>query len=470
MPRFRLVRAMNRVVLCIVCVAVFMRGHVQAQDTPLIPLGLSDPYIMFIPVGWATEDDSPFGFMTTSNDDVVMQLLDPVRLSQYIPYDANATPRQLLIDYWRYIHADTLTRSSIELLTADDTLAALYTDPQNPQFATYIIAFADQHFALVEVRANDGIYDDEREIVHRMLGTLSLSLDGEQRADVIYDDVVLPSGAYRVNLPIDWLVEPSLAQGQVFMVGDGIQTLMFPPDALSASFEFPPNVELAVLAQVIESTFFDVDLSNIELTESRMGDVTVLGYGFRSISNQTDTQVLLIQYADDSVAYFRTSTLADVLTPALRGQIRQVASSIRPVTDADSERVADANTSIMPNGGDWRVMPRAMMRQICDGDLAERLIPVTDNIRQLFSDFDTIAVNPDGTLMTIANDAVINLFQRGTLQRDGMTDFQMMGDGIVYRMRPHREDLMVGQLSILAPNDAGEMCRFTVNVDLRYIE
>jgi hypothetical protein len=46
----------------------------------------------------------------------------------------------------------------------------------------------------------------------------------------------------------------------------------------------------------------------------------------------------------------------------------------------------------------------------------------------------------------------------------------MMGDGVVYRMRPYREDLMVGQLSILAPNDAGEMCRFTVNVDLRYIE
>lgn len=443
----------------------------HAQDTPVIPVGLTDPYVMFIPVGWRTIEDDPFGFIAVSNDTITLNVLDPVRFEQYMPYNPDATPRQLLIDYWQSFYVETINRLQIELMTLGDNVVAIYPDAEHPELATYIVQLVDGRFALVDVRTADDTYDDERDIVHTILETLSLSVEGEIRTEVAYERVVLPSNLYSVNMPDGWFIEPSLVPGQVFIVGDGVETILLAPNTITASFDFPPDIELIDLAQVIESAFFDTDITNIEVTESQLGDLKLIAYGFRSIVAQTDTQVILVQLPDGGIAYYRTTTLQDVFTPVLQDRIRRVATSIQPYVDEDTALFGDdIRANIVPSSGEWRVTPRDMMRFVCDGDIAERLIPLTDNIRDLFSDFDVIVADPDGRSVTVANDGIISLFQRGTLLRDDTLYFQLIEEDLAYIITPRTEDLMIGRLNIIAPDENGKNCRQGVSILLRFAE
>jgi len=443
----------------------------HAQDTPSIPVGLSDPYLMFVPVGWGTAEDSPFGFVTAGNANITMNVLDPPRLEQYIPYNPDTSPRRLLTDYWRFFYVDTINRNAINLQTIGENTVASYRDPNNTALATYIVELANQRFALIEVVASDANYDeDEQASVESILETLSVTLTGEIRAEPIYETMPLPSDAYTLSLPVDWLIEPSLAPGQVFLVGDSLEMILLAPNTLEAYFEFPDNVNLAELAQVIETQFFGVDLTNIDITQSQVGDRELIGYGFRSMTNQTDTQAILVRLPNGEVAYYRAVALQDTITPILRDRLRRIALSIQPKLPDETDLLDDVvRANIIPNSGEWRVIPREMMRLVCDGDIAEILIPLTPEIRDLFSDFDTIVADPDGTSITLANDGIASVFQRGTLQREDTPYFQILEDTIGYTITPQTEAFMLGRLNIVAPNEDGVNCRFGVSISLRFV-
>jgi len=456
----------------ILLILLFFTLLINAQDTPTIPVGLSDPYLMFVPTGWGTTSDTPFGFVTASNADVTLNVLDPSRFEQYIPYNPDTSARRLLIDYWRFFYVETIDRAQIDLLTIGDNTVAVYPDPNNPALATYIVELTNQRFALIEVIATDGTYDEtEQTVVHRILGTLSLSATGEIRSDVAYESVALPSDAYTLSLPPDWIIEPSLAPGQVFLVGDGLETILLAPDTIAAYFDFPPEVNLSELAQIIETEFFDLDLTNIDIAQTQIGDRRLVAYGFRNINNGTDTQIVIVQLPNGEVAYYRTTALQDTITPVLRDRLRRIALSIQPRLPDDTDIFGeDIRANVVPSSGEWRVTPRDMMRLVCDGDSVEQLIPLTDQIRALFSDFDTIVADPDGESITIASDGVASLFQRGTLQREESDSFQILEENIGYNITPQTEDVMTGRLNIVAPNENGVNCRFGVSLTLRFVE
>jgi len=450
---------------------VFVFIHpIHAQGRPTIPVGLADPYLMFVPVGWGTADDSPFGFVTASNGAITLNVLDPTRLEQYLPYNPDTSPRRLLMDYWRFFYAQSINRLDIELLTIGNNTVAIYPDPDNPQLATYIVELVNQRFALIEINVSDSVYDDEREAVHTILETLSTSIDGEIRTDVIVEPVILPSDRYTLNMPINWFIEPSLAPGQLFIVGDGIETIMLPPDTVAASFDLPADVNLADLAQVIETELFETDITNIDINLSQIGDRQVIAYGFRSISTQTDTQVIMVRLPTGDIAYYRTTSLQDSVTSILADRLRRVAVSLQPyITDEVDLFTDDIRGNLIPNSGEWRVTPREMMRVVCDGDLVEQLTPLTPEIRGIFSDFDTIVADPDGESITLANDGITSLFQRGTLQREGTPYYQILGDNIGYILTPQSDDVMIGRLNIIAPDVNGANCRFGVSITLRFV-
>ncbi len=466
-----LLRHSTHTIILVIYFVLLSMTPAQAQ-TPSIPVGLADPYLMFVPVGWRTDSQSLFGFVSLSNNDMILDVLDPTRFEQYIPYDPNTSPRQLLIDYWQFFYVQTPDRAQIDLLTIGENTVALYIDPQQPSLATYIVELANQRFALIEAHAQDGTYDNnEQPTVHSILGTLSVSLTGEIRTDVLYDTVPLPSNRYSLSMPPDWQIEASLVAGQIFLVGDGLETLMFAPDSISEFFDFPPDVNLAELAQVIESTLFEVDLSNIEITQSQAGDRRLATYGFRSLSNQTDTQVALVQLPDGSVAYFKTITPQDKITVLLRDRLRRIALSIQTI-EADDPLAGftdDIRAKIIPNSGEWRVNLRDMMRLVCDGQV-ERLVPLSDDLRAVFGDFDTIVADPDGESITIASDGIASLFQRGTLRRDETDYFQIIENNLGYTITPQTNNTMLGRLNIINPNDDGSNCRIGVSLQLRYVE
>ena len=207
----------------------------MAQDTsPSIPVGLSDPYLMFVPVGWRAETPNPFGFVTVGNDDMTLSVLDPIRFEQFIPQLPDTSSRQLLIDYSQFFYIETISRQQIELLTIGENTVAVYRDPEFPALATYVVELTNHRFALIEVEANDGTYDStEESTVHAILGTLTITSAEEIRNDVLYDMVSLPSDKYSLALPPNWHVEPSFVPGQLFLVGDGIEIIVFPPDSMA---------------------------------------------------------------------------------------------------------------------------------------------------------------------------------------------------------------------------------------------
>jgi hypothetical protein len=124
---------------------------------------------------------------------------------------------------------------------------------------------------------------------------------------------------------------------------------------------------------------------------------------------------------------------------------------------------------IIPNSGQWRIELRDMMRLVCDGTI-ERLIPLSDEIKSLFSDFDTLVADPDGRSITVASDGVVSLFQSSTLQRDNTPYYQIRDAERGYTLTPMNKSLMKGRLNLIAPNDSGSDCRIGVSLTLRYIE
>lgn len=447
-----------------------MLNSVQAQD-PSIPVGLSEAYLVFAPIGWQTESPNPFGFVQLKNDAMTLNVLDPIRFESFIPYDSDASPRQLLIDYTQFFYVETLNRQDIDLLTIGDNTVALYIDPDLPQLATYIVELADQRFAVIEVEADDGMYDDEEPTVNAIMGTLTLSTAEAIRTDVLYDTVVLPSGDHKISLPQNWRVEPSLVPGQLFLVGDGIDIIFFPPDSLDGYFTFPADIDLIDLARVIEAQFFDVDLANTTVTNAQAGNRHMLSYGLRSLTNQTDTQVLMVQSPDGGIAFFKTVVPQESLSELLQDRIRRIALSLESNV-ADTLDIAQfddpVEALIVPNSGEWRLELRDMMRYVCDGTI-EYLIPLSDEIRLLFGDFDTIVADPDGESLTIASDGVVSIFQRGTLQRVDTPYFEIADDGRWYTITPLNVNEMIGRLNIVTPQEEGN-CRLGVSLTLRYVE
>lgn len=445
---------------------------VRAQDTsPSIPVGLSDPYLMFVPVGWRTSSPNPFGFITAENADLTLNVLDPVRLESFIPYEPDTSPRQLLIDYTQFFYVETISRLQIDLLTIGDNTVAIYRDPELPQLATYAVELPNQRYALIEVEANDGAYDSEESTVHAIIGTLTTSTNDTSRTDVLFDTVVLPSERYSISLPPNWGIEPSFVPGQLFLVGDDIEMILFPPDSIDGYFSYPDDVDLAELAQVIETEFFDVDLTNVDLTRARAGDRRAVAYGFRSLNGQTDTQVLLVQLPDGGISYVKTVVPQATLTPLLEERISRIALSIERYNPStlDTDQFDDPVAAlIIPNSGQWRIELRDMMRFVCDGTI-EKLIPLNDDIRGLFGDFDTIVADPDGDSLTIASDGVVTLFQRGTLLRDDTPYFQITGEGRGYTITPISAGEMHGRLNIISEQD-DRSCRIGVSLTLRFVE
>jgi len=447
---------------------------VNAQDmSPSIPVVLSDPYLMFVPVGWRAESPNPFGFVTVGNDTIQMSVLDPIRFEQFIPYSPDNSPRQLLIDYSQFFYIETISRQQIELLTIGENTVVVYRDPNLTALATYVVELTNQHFALVEVEALDGIYDDTEEAtVHAILGTLTISSAQEIRNDVLYDTVTLPSGGYSLALPPNWHIEPSFVPGQIFLVGDGIEIIVFAPDSLAGYFEFSPDVDMLNLAQVIETEFFGIDLSAITLTTSQAGGRRLVAYGFRSLNNDIDTQALLVQLPDGKVGYFRAVSPKDRITPLLQDRIRRIALSLQAnIADSLTENLFDDEIGavIIPNSGEWRIELRDMMRLVCDGTI-ERLIPLSDEIEAVFGDFDTLVADPDGDAITIASDGVVGLFQGSTLRRDNTRFYEIRDVDRAYILTPFNETSMRGRLNLIAPSRTGNDCRFGVSMTLRYIE
>lgn len=445
-----------------------------AQDTsPSIPVGLSDPYLMFVPVGWRAESPNPFGFTTVRGDNIILNVLDPVRFEQFIPQSPEASPRQLLIDYSQFFYVKTISRLQIELLTIGTNTVAVYQDPDLSALATYVVELADHRFALIEIDALDGIFDsNEQLIVHAILGTLTISSAEEIRNDVLYDRVSLPSGQYSLALPPNWHIEPSFVPRQIFLVGDGIEIIAFAPDSLAGYFSFSADVDLVELAQVIETEFFQIDLTSITLTTVQAGDRQLIAYAFRSLSNEADTQALMVQLPEGEVGYFKAVAPQETITPLLQDRIRRIALSLQVHTpDTFTEGIFDdeIDAIIIPNSGQWRIELRDMMRLVCDGTI-ERLIPLSDEIQSLFGDFDTIVADPDGSSVTIASDGVVSLFQGGTLQRDNTPYYQIRDVARGYTLTPINKGAMMGRLNVIVPNENGDDCRIGVSLTLRYIE
>jgi len=445
-----------------------------AQDeSPSIPVGLSDPYLMFVPVGWRAESPNPFGFVTVANDNLSLSVLDPIRFEQFIPQLPDTSPRQLLIDYSQFFYIETISRQEIELLTIGENTVAVYRDPDFPALATYVVELTNHRFALIEIEARDGIFDNtEESTVHAILGTLTITSAEEIRNDVLYDTVTLPSEKYSLALPPNWHVEPSFVPGQLFLVGDGIELIVFPPDSIAGYFSFPADVNLIELAQVIETEFFQIDLTSITMTTAQAGDRNLVAYGFRSLNNATDTQVLLVQLPNGSVGYFKAVAPQEKITPLLQDRIRRIAVSLQDSTaDTLSEGVFDDEIGaiIIPQSGQWRIELRDMMRLVCDGTI-EQLIPLTDEIQAVFGDFETIVADPDGDSITIASDGVVSLFQTGTLQRDNTPYYQLRDVGRGYTLTPIDMNMMRGRLNLIAPNSNGDDCRVGVSLTLRYVE
>lgn len=447
-------------------------GHAQ-DASPSIPVVLSDPYLMFVPVGWRAESPNPFGFISVGNDNIVLSVLDPIRFEQFIPYTPDNSPRQLLIDYSRFFYIETLSRQQIGLLTIGENTVAVYRDPNLPALATYVVELTNQRFALIEVEALDGAYDDTDEsIVHAILGTLTISSAEAVRNDVLYDMVTLPSGNYSLALPPSWHIEPSFVPGQLFLVGDGIEIIVFAPDSLAGYFAFSADVDLIDLAQVIETEFFQIDLSSITLTTSQAGGRRLVAYGFRSLNNEVDTQALLVQLPDGNVGYFKAMSPKDTITPLLQDRIRRIALSLQVnTTDSLIDGVFDDDIGaiVIPNSGQWRIELRDMMRLVCDGTI-ERLIPLSDEIQSVFGDFDTLVADPDGDAITIASDGVVGLFQGSTLRRDNTRYYEISDDDRAYILTPLDESSMRGRLNLIAPSRAGTDCRIGVSMTLHFIE
>ena len=446
----------------------------MAQDAPpSIPVGLSDPYLMFVPAGWRAETPNPFGFVNVGNERILLSVLDPIRFEQFIPQLIDTSPRQLLIDYSQFFYVETIDRQQIELLTIGENILAVYRDPDFPALATYVVQLTNHHFALIEVEAHDGTFDSEEEsTVHAILGTLTITSAEQIRNDVLYDTVLLPSDQYSLTLPPDWYIEPSFVAGQLFLVGDGMEVIVLPPDSMAGYLSFPMDVDLVELAQVVETEFFEVDLTSITLTSAKAGDRNLVAYGFRSLTNAVDTQVLLVQLPDGGVGYFKAVAPLDHITPLLQDRIRRIAVSLQDATaDTLTEGLLDddINAIIIPRSGQWRIELRDVMRLVCDGTM-ERLLPLSDEIRAIFGDFDTIVANPDGVSITLANDGVVTLFQSGTLQRDNTPYYQLRGTGRGYTLTPESETIMRGRLNIIAPNSTGDDCRIGVSLTLRFVE
>lgn len=420
---------MRRWILIMLCMGLSVLTATAQDTSPSIPVGLSDPYLMFVPVGWRAESPNPFGFSTIGNDNLTLNVLDPVRFEQFIPQHPDTSPRQLLIDYSQFFYVETISRQQIELLTIGKNTVAVYQDPELPALATYVVELADHRFALIEVEAHDGLYDNiEEPIVHAILGTLTISSAEEIRNDVLYDTVSLPSGQYTLSLPPNWHIEPSLVAGQIFLVGDGLEIIVFAPDSLAGYFSFSADVDLVELAEVIETEFFQTDMTSITLTTAQAGDRRLVAYGFRSLTNETDTQALLVQLPEGGVGYFKAVAPQETISQLLRDRIQRIALSLQvntPDTFTEGLFDDDINAIIIPHSGLWRIELRDMMRLVCDGTLIERLIPLSDEIRSLFGDFDTIVADPDGSSITIASDGVVSLFQSGTLHRENTPSYQI---------------------------------------------
>ena len=96
-------------------------------------------------------------------------------------------------------------------------------------------------------------------------------------------------------------------------------------------------------------------------------------------------------------------------------------------------------------------------------------MPLSDEIRALFGDFDTIVSDPNGDSITIASDGVVSLFQRGTFQRNDTPYFQIMDEGIAYTLTPLDANVMRGRLNIFTSNDDDD-CRIGVSLTLRFVE
>jgi hypothetical protein len=464
---------MRRWILIILWMGLSLFSGMAQDASPSIPVGLSDPYLMFVPVGWRAESPNPFGFTTIGNDDIRLNVLDPIRFEQFIPHTPDTSPRQLLIDYSQFFYVETLTRQQIELLTIGENTVALYRDPTLPALATYVVELANHRFALIEVEAYDGTFDSTEEpTVHAILGTLTISSAQEIRNDVLYDTVSLPSERYSLSLPPNWHIEPSFVPGQLFLVGDGIEIIFFPPDSLSGYFAFSEDVNLVDLAQVIETEFFQIDLRSITLTSAQAGDRHLVAYGFRSTNTATDTQALLVQLPDGEVGYFKVVAPQGQITQLLQDRIRRIALSLKANTQdnfTDGLFEDDIGAILIPRSGQWRIELRDMMRVVCDGTI-ERLIPISQEIQAVFGDFDTLVADPNGDSITIASDGVVNLFQSGTLQRDNTRYYEIRDAGRNYILTPINQNSMTGRLNLITPNETSDDCRVGVSMTLRYIE
>lgn len=445
---------------------------VGAQDnTPAIPIGLSDPYLMFVPVGWRAETPDPFGFVRVEGDGITLNMLDPVRLLRYVPYTGESSPRQLLVDYWQIFYAQTISRATIALGVAGDNTYAVYRNADAPQQATYSIQLADGTFALVDAVTNAGNFDaiHDREVV-AILATISRSPNAPQTLIPSYTRVVLPSGAYSLSLPENWRVEPSLTPGELFLVGDGFEVIFFPPDSLAGYFDFPPDVPLRDLATVIEREFFQTDLASTQITSGRAGTWRIVTYGLRNIVRRVDSQVLMVGLPEGGAGYFRAMAPADGFERAELDLLNAVALSLKPHTvDAIDDPFEDElGLQIIPLSGQWQVEVRELMRFVCDGTV-ETLIPLTDEARGLFAPFDTILARPEGDSLTTDFDGIVNLLQTGSLERNDSSDYARTQGNVTYVLRPVSETVMQGRLNIIDER-SGVACRTSIHLDLRYVE
>ena len=447
---------------------------VSGQDgSPSIPVGLSDPYLMFVPVGWRAESSTPFGFIEVKNEAVTLQVLDPIRLENYLPFVSNSSPRQHLIDYSKFFYVETISQLEIDLLKIGENTVAVHHDTKLPALATYLVELVNGRYALIEAEARDGLYDSaEESVVNAILGTITTSSNEATQSEVLFDTVELPGGNYSLALPPNWNIEPSFVPGQIFLVGDGIEIIVFAPNSLAGYFAFDENVDLNELATVIESELFQLDLTSVELTTAQAGDRRLVAYGFRSLNNLTDTQALLVQLPTGDVGYFKAVAPQEGITQQLQDRIRRIALSLKPsVTDTSVESLFDDDiqANIVPNSGEWAIELRNLMRLVCDGTV-EQLIPTTDEIKSLFGDFDTLVADPEGNSLTIASDGIVNLFQRGTLLRDNTPYYQISDSQRGYTITPINKELISGRLNIFVPNENGRDCRIGVNLTLRYID
>lgn len=461
---------------CLLCIIWIISGFViQGQDSsPSIPVTLADPYIILIPIGWEAEISDGFGFTRIHGEGLTLSILDPNRLGRYIPFDENTSPRRLISDYYHFFFGEELQSQAIQLGLIDEREYAIYQSRETPKEATIIIKLKNGLFGLVELRADNG--DLSEEDISRTLTviqTISLASSETQASPIAYETQILPSKLHSLSLPLGWIIEPSAAPGQLFIVGDDMEIIVYPPDSIAGYFQFPENVDLIDLAHLIEATLFDTQLGNTRIDSARAGDRQLVAYGFRNVNLGIDTQVVLIALPNGEIGYFRAISLPNSFTPEQLDQVSSVALSLQRLLQASQpEFPLRIEEHIIPNSGSWRVHLRPLMRQACDGQ-AEQLIPIPQTFQYLSQDyFETILLNPDGSTLTLTTENIAALFQGKNLQGNESGDYLVESGNALFFVHPLTPQYLRARLNITQSNvnNTGKTCRVGLNFVMKWVE